>query len=81
MKKRSLTPAIRRLLAHALGSSGTWLASEITPYRIALQAVEAADKRGLVAIERTRDGEISGARITARGREEMGADLVFQAVS
>ncbi len=76
MKKRPLTPAIRRLLAHALASGGAWRPSDRAPGKIYRETVEAAEARVLVAIERNRDGEITSATITPFGRSEMGADVI-----
>lgn len=69
MKKRSLTPAIRRLLAHAIECGGAWLASD--PVRVYRAAVLAAERRGLVTVEREH-GAIDSAIVTTRGRAEMG---------
>ena len=63
---KTLSPAVREFLVHCIECEG-WLSDD--PVRIPLSTVEAAERRGLVVVERF-DGRITSARITARGRAE-----------
>lgn len=67
MTRRSLSPAVRELLVHCIECEG-WLAAD--PVRVLVATVEAAERRGLVLVER-REGAIAAATITAQGRADM----------
>lgn len=63
-----LTPAIRELLVHCLECGGSWLRDD--PVRVLLATVEAAERRGVVKIERLPNGTIENCSITELGRTE-----------
>lgn len=65
----SLSPAVRKLLVHAIECDGAWM--ECDPIRMAESTVKAAERRGLVVVERTKGGELSCVTITAKGRAEL----------